>query len=130
MPVIFNQFPDYFRRLVACESVQCQATGTTFPTIISPTAAAIDFFLLPVLLAIRAVTGKTVPVLAWDSSAAFATARLFGSEELGGLGDVAAKANLLTKATGREIGETIHEVDTLFAQCFVIIPDSKSQTVI
>ncbi|KAF8227378.1 UDP-Glycosyltransferase/glycogen phosphorylase, partial [Tricholoma matsutake] len=127
MPVIFNQFPDYFRRLVACESVQCQATGTTFPTIISPTAAAIDFFLLPVLLAIRAVTGKTVPVLAWDSSAAFATARLFGSEELGGLGDVAAKANLLTKATGREIGETIHELSNPTKGELVVLPGMPIQ---
>lgn len=71
----------------------------------------IQFFLVPVLSAIRVITGKTVPVLAWDSGAAFATLRLFGPEELGGLGDLPAKANLLAEATGRDIREVIHEVN-------------------
>jgi len=135
MPVISSAFPEYYQRLVRCESVQCQTTGTTFPAIRSPTLAIIDvrtspsltprlrflsnlnyfhvslqFFLFPALMAIRALTGRTVPVLAWDSGAAFYTLRLFCPEELGGLGDISAKARMLAEATGRKVEEIADEV--------------------
>lgn len=126
-PVIFDRFPDYYQKLVACESVQCQTTGTIFPAILSPTVAIVDFFLVPVLSAIRVITGKTVPVLAWDSGAAFATLRLFGPEELGGLGDLPAKANLLAEATGRDIREVIHELSNPTKGELVVLPGMPIQ---
>ena len=61
------------------------------------------------------MSGKKVPVFAWDTGAAFATLRLFGPEEYGGLGDVSANASVLAEPNGRDIEEIIHEVNILLA---------------
>jgi len=134
--VISSVFPDYYRRLIRRESVQCQITGTTFPAIRSPTAVILDvrmtsllFDLIfsnvpsnftqtvvsPALPAIRTLTGRTVPIFAWNPGSAFTMLRFFGPEELGGLSDVLAKAHVLAEATGREIEGIVDEVTILFA---------------
>jgi hypothetical protein len=71
---------------------------------------SVQLFHFPVLLAIRALTNKTVPVLAWYPGASFSSLRLFGPEELGGLADVPAKAKALSEATGRDFEDIAREV--------------------
>lgn len=153
MPDISNAFPEYYKKLVSCESVQCQVTGTIFPAVRSPTMAVIEvraiffctpwpsiwsnplhfcnftiqLFHFPVLLAIRAITNKTVPVLAWYPGASFSSLRLFGPEELGGLGDIPAKAKALSEATGRDMEDIAYEVflNPLFAFFQFLISESS-----
>ena len=60
--------------------------------------------------AIRAQTGLSVPILGWAVTNAFMTLRLFGPEEIGGLGDVLAKARAVVEQTGRDEREVIEEV--------------------
>jgi len=52
--------------------------------------------------------------LAWSSGSASAILRAFGPEELGGVGDVLAKARVLAEATGRSIEEIIGDVTIFF----------------
>lgn len=51
---------------------------------------------------IRKLSPQT-PVIALSFANTTATIGKFGAEELGGLGDVSTKANLLVKETGRPI---------------------------
>lgn len=62
------------------------------------------------LEAIRARTGNTVPILAWDTVSIFMTLRMFGPEEMSGIGDVMPKAHTLAAETGRDIDELVEEV--------------------
>jgi hypothetical protein len=63
--------------------------------------------------AIRALTGKSVPILNWHSGNACLILRLFGPEKFGGLGEVPAKACMLAKTTGKNVEELIDEVSIL-----------------
>ena len=60
--------------------------------------------------ATRAQTGSSVPILAWSAVNAYLALRLFGPEELGGIGDVLAKARAVVEQTGRDEKEVIEEV--------------------
>ena len=131
---VVKAFPVFYEKLVRCEPVECQCTGTTFPALRSPTLVVLDVrswpcnlqhacvltwcqsdslhivFLLPILEAIRAQTGSSVPILAWSAANAFLALRLFGPEELGGIGDVLDKARAVVEQTGRDEKEVIEEV--------------------
>jgi hypothetical protein len=74
-----------------------------------------------VLEAIRARTGKTVPILAWDVENIFMTLRLFGPEELGGIGEVVPKAHALAQKTGQSEDDLIEEVTIVVNYSCVIL---------
>jgi hypothetical protein len=61
------------------------------------------------------MTGKAVPIPAWDSGTPFAMIRFTDPEELGGLGDILAKATLLAKTSGRDLDDITNEVTFPFA---------------
>ena len=58
----------------------------------------VKFFCYDALNGIRSITGSRVPVFAWQSGGATAVIFLFAPEEIGGLGDLAAKiSNIKTE---------------------------------
>ena len=70
-----------------------------------------QFFALPQLLATRAVSGHSVPVIVCVAAGAGAIIRLFGPESIGGVGDVGAKIDAEVARTGlsaNEIGPKVH----------------------
>ncbi|KAF8518320.1 UDP-Glycosyltransferase/glycogen phosphorylase [Gautieria morchelliformis] len=110
MPMIVQEFPGYYDKLVNCKPVQCLETNHTFEAIRKPTAVVLDFFLLPILQHIRSVTGRSIPVLAWGSPYASFTLAVMGPEKFGGFGDVEAKARTQAEATGRKLDDIIDEL--------------------
>ena len=130
----FKCFPDYYRKLVLCESIRSMSTGGVIPPTIRPTAVITHvrfLFLslrmlfidsethtkcsyLPILQSVREITGKSVPVWKWWPSAAYQLLRLYGPERYGGLGDVPNKARHVAEAIGRDVEEVTKEVSLSF----------------
>ena len=70
-----------------------------------------QFFALPQLNATRAVSGHSVPIIAFVAAGAAAIIRLFGPESIGGVGDFGAKTDAEAARTGLsvdEIGPKVH----------------------
>ena len=42
MSAAFKSFPDFYRKLLLCESISCMSTGDDIPPTISPTAVITD----------------------------------------------------------------------------------------
>jgi hypothetical protein len=64
------------------------------------------------------VTGKTIPVLAWNAGYAPSTLRIIAPEKYGGFGDVKTKAKVEAEATGRNVEEIIDKVCCLCSSHF------------
>ena len=70
-----------------------------------------QFFSLSQLRATRAISGHSVPIIAWVVAGAGAVIRLFGPESIGGIGDIGAKIDAEAARTGLsadEIGNKVH----------------------
>jgi hypothetical protein len=72
---------------------------------------------------IRARTGNTVPILAWVVVNVFMALRISGPEELGGIGDVPAKARILAEKTGRNEKDLMDEVTLSFTLSRLLLND-------
>ena len=70
-----------------------------------------QYFAHPQLQATRAVSGRSVPIVACVAAGAGATVRLFGPESLGGQGDFGARIDAEAARTGLAIGEIGPNVD-------------------
>jgi hypothetical protein len=62
--------------------------------------------------------GTACPILAWNPSTVSATLRLFGPENLGGLGDLQVKAAAEAAATGKPIAEIASSVSNVVPHVF------------
>lgn len=69
-----------------------------------------QMFLLDLCKMVRSIPGPTIPVLMWLSPSVGASMRIFGPEELRGLGDIASKAELLAAENGGTASELEIEV--------------------
>ncbi|KAF8459776.1 UDP-Glycosyltransferase/glycogen phosphorylase [Gautieria morchelliformis] len=112
LPMIVQEFPDYYAKLVNSEPVQCLETNHTLEALRKPTAVVLDGspFLLPILQHIRSVTRRSIPVLAWSAPYASYTLAIAGPEKFGGFGDVEAKARTQAEATGRKLDDIMDEL--------------------
>ncbi|KAG5643972.1 hypothetical protein DXG03_009323, partial [Asterophora parasitica] len=91
-----------YETLVQAKSITCATTGTVFEAAIAPTAIILD------LHATRALTGRTVPVLAWATGGVSIFIRNWGPESIGGSGDFGGKVAAEAARTGKpalEVGE-------------------------
>jgi len=63
MSAAFKSFPDFYRKLVLCESISCMSTGDDIPPTICPTAVITDvrFLFRNLLDAIHILTHKLTP---------------------------------------------------------------------
>ncbi|KAH8110135.1 UDP-Glycosyltransferase/glycogen phosphorylase [Phellopilus nigrolimitatus] len=86
------KFLEGYKTLVAGEPIQIHPGSVmVYDSIKSPELVILDFFAYDALKGIREVSGKDVPVYAFESGAAAGCIYLFGPEELGGGGDLLAK---------------------------------------
>ncbi|KAF8965570.1 hypothetical protein BDZ97DRAFT_1757126 [Flammula alnicola] len=111
LPPFAEAYPAAYKTLLETKPITCATTGTTFDVAPAPSAIVMDFFALPQLRATRAITGYSVPVIAWASGGTSSMIRLFGPENIGGLGDFGAKIDAEAARTGKtpeEIGEKAH----------------------
>ena len=46
---VAKAFPEFYEKLVRCEPLRCQYTGTTFPALRSPTLVVLDVRSLPII---------------------------------------------------------------------------------
>jgi hypothetical protein len=126
-----------YETLYEAKSITCSVTGTTFDAVPAPCAVILDvslqmyysrqqyqqlmivsfyfillqFFAFPQLQATRAVSGRSVPIIACSSYGAGAMIRLFGPESMGGAGDIGAKIDAEVTRTGQsadEIGPKVY----------------------
>ena len=70
-----------------------------------------QFSALPQLRATRAVSGHSVPIIAFGAAGAAAFIRYYGPESMGGAGDIGAKIDAEVARTGvsaDEIGPKVH----------------------
>ncbi|KAF8479891.1 UDP-Glycosyltransferase/glycogen phosphorylase [Gautieria morchelliformis] len=102
VPMVSQEFPDYYDKLVNCKPVRCLETNRIFEAIRKPTTVVLDH--------IRSVTGRSIPVFAWGSTYASFTLFMMGPEIFGGFGDVPAKARMQAEATGRKLEDIVNEL--------------------
>ena len=62
------------------------------------------------MAATRSVSGRSVPVYAWQTTSASALLLMFGPEELGGLGDLNEKLSKITATDMEERMKAISKV--------------------
>ena len=67
---------------------------------IVPSYLYFQFFALPQLLATRAVSGRSVPIITFIAAGAGAIIRLFGPESMGGAGDIGAEIDAEVARSG------------------------------
>jgi hypothetical protein len=76
-----------------------------------------QFYALPQLRATRAVSGRSVPVISFGAGGAAAFIRCFGSESMGGVGDIGAKIDAEVARTGLSADEIGLKV-LIIVSCF------------
>ena len=127
-----NQFADAYpvayQTLYEAKPITCSVTGTTFDTVPAPCAVILDvslpmyydsninsswlflfqFCALRQLKVTRAVSGRSVPIIAFGAGGAGAYIRYFGPESMGGAGDIGAKID----AEGARNGLSADEIGT------------------
>ena len=77
-----------------------------------------QFFALPQLQVTRAVSGGSVPIIAFGAGGAAAYIRCFGPESMGGAGDIGPKIDAEVARTGlsaNEIGNKVYLVPCSWA---------------
>ncbi|GJJ09758.1 hypothetical protein Clacol_003982 [Clathrus columnatus] len=102
-------FAQVYPAMYAEEPVHC-LTGRVYPTVPKPDVILLDPFLLEMLRTVRKVSGRAIPIIAWNTAALSSFLRLFGPESLGGLGNVDLKAERLAKETRRSKVEVLKEL--------------------
>ncbi|KAJ7678554.1 UDP-Glycosyltransferase/glycogen phosphorylase [Mycena rosella] len=107
-------YPAAYKTLHEGEPIKCATTRTLFNAAPPPVAvimdASPDFFAVPQLQATRALSGTSVPIVAWVTGGASTILRLFGPESMGGLGNFGERIDAEAQRTGKnpvEIGDKI-----------------------
>jgi hypothetical protein len=77
--VMFQVFPERYDKLVRCEPIQCQATGTNFPAIRSPTLVIIDVRMPVFLFPISVLKSNAMTLYSCSS---FRSSNRFGLERV------------------------------------------------
>jgi hypothetical protein len=80
-----------YQALTQAKSITCAVKGTVFEAVPAPAVVILDFFSFAQFQATRAITGQSVPIMAWMTGHASHIIRIFGPESLGGIGDLGAK---------------------------------------
>ncbi|PPQ96596.1 hypothetical protein CVT26_010751, partial [Gymnopilus dilepis] len=110
MKVLAESYVGTYRALVQSNAITCAVTGTVFDPVSPPNVVILDFFAFPQLQATRAITGQSVPIFAWMTGHASSILRLYGPEEIGGIGNLGARIDAEAARTGvapEEIGDKI-----------------------
>ncbi|KIM47390.1 glycosyltransferase family 1 protein [Hebeloma cylindrosporum] len=83
----FQSYPAAYETLYHGRPFTCATTGEVFDAVPPPVAVIMDVFALPQFQATRALSGKSVPIIALLPGPSSSFIRAFGPESLGGMGD-------------------------------------------
>ncbi|PPQ81811.1 hypothetical protein CVT25_013647 [Psilocybe cyanescens] len=110
-PLVETYGPAY-QTLLQSKPISCAVTGKVFDAAPPPNVVVLDFFAYYQMLATRAITGNTVPILAWVTGHTSHGVRLFGPASHGGsFEDLSARIEAEAARTGKtplEIGDKIY----------------------
>lgn len=132
-------FKSAWEKISVAEAIVCAKAATRFDPLPVPEAIIIDvsatwlppspgfsvdltnlaytqqFFAVEPVRAIKKLSGKSTKIFSWVSGGTNAMFYLFGPENLGGRGNIAATVEAEVKRTGRSFEEVVAEVRTLVA---------------
>ncbi|KAL1942712.1 hypothetical protein VTO73DRAFT_4952 [Trametes versicolor] len=108
--VIDSIFKSAWEKISVGEAVVCAKVATRFDPLPVPEAIIIDFFAVEPVRVIRKLSGKSTKIFSWMSGGTNAMFYLFGPENLGGRGNIAAKVDAEVKRTGRPFAEVVVEM--------------------
>ncbi|PAV19566.1 UDP-Glycosyltransferase glycogen phosphorylase [Pyrrhoderma noxium] len=90
--IIQGAFIEQYKKLHSGEPVPiAPGSDEKFEAILPPQLILLDIFGYQALKGFRSISGKNVPIYAWQTAAAAAILYIFGPERLGGLGDLVEK---------------------------------------
>ncbi|KAF8869585.1 hypothetical protein CPB84DRAFT_1754948 [Gymnopilus junonius] len=104
MKSLAESYGPVYQALMNSEPVACAVKGTIFDAVVPPNAVILDVT--------RTITEKSVPIFAWMTGHASSIIRIFGPENMGGIGNLAAKIAKEAARTGaipEEIGEKTYD---------------------
>ncbi|KAK6987722.1 glycosyltransferase family 1 protein [Favolaschia claudopus] len=122
IPTAIQHFPAAYETLFHGKSITCTSTQKTFPAVPRLSALILDVFAIASLQAARALSGTTVPILAFVSAPAAALIRMFCAENLGGRGDFGKIIDAEVERSGRPVEEVSDEVYQFTNGTIVRIP--------
>ena len=71
---------------------------------------------------IRSITGPSVPVFAWQSASVSGCICMFGPEDLGGLGDLAKKLEMIKETDEKARFDEAQKVSVNNGYCYCCVP--------
>ncbi|GLB39042.1 hypothetical protein LshimejAT787_0602040 [Lyophyllum shimeji] len=98
---LVTAYPAAYQTLAEEEPIACSTTGASFDPAPAPVAVISYYFLLPPLRATRALTGRSVRIIAFDPLGSAAFLRDWGLEFVDGPGDFGAKVDPEVARTGK-----------------------------
>ncbi|GJJ12672.1 hypothetical protein Clacol_006916 [Clathrus columnatus] len=109
VPIFLAGFESFYTSLHTLVPIVC-TTGLVHKFERAPDVVISDIFLVDVLHMVRKVSKRRVPVLSWNPANLGPLMRLIGPEELGGIGDIRAKAVESAERTGKDYKEAEIEI--------------------
>ncbi|KDR78382.1 hypothetical protein GALMADRAFT_138474 [Galerina marginata CBS 339.88] len=111
-----------YQTLSEGKPVTCAVKETVFDAVSAPVAVILDFFALAQFQATRAITGHSIPIMAWVTGHASSRLRFFAPESMGGIGDFGAKVDAEAARTGASPEEIGNKLFNLTEGAIVKIP--------
>ncbi|PPQ89615.1 hypothetical protein CVT25_012532 [Psilocybe cyanescens] len=111
MGPLIQTYPAIYQALVENKPVSCSVTKTVFDAVSPPDVVVLDFFSHAQMLATRAITGRSVPIIAWLTGHVATSIRFWGPQSLGGYGDIERQIDEEVARTGssrKEIGDRLY----------------------
>ncbi|KAI0745366.1 hypothetical protein C8Q76DRAFT_28769 [Earliella scabrosa] len=103
-------FEDGWKTLIKeCELV-CTRTGIRYAPLPKPQAVILDMLSVKAFDTVKLLSGDSVQVYSWLPCAVSAVLHIFGPENLGGKGDIHAKAEEKARSTGESFNEVALEM--------------------
>ncbi|KDR73124.1 hypothetical protein GALMADRAFT_158263 [Galerina marginata CBS 339.88] len=103
-----------YQALSQAKPITCAVKGTIFDAIPAPVVVFLD--------ATRAITGHSVPIMAWITGHTSSIIRMFGPESLGGRGDIGAKIDAEVTRTGASPEDVSEKIYNLTDGTLVKVP--------
>lgn len=106
-PIIYANIGPLFESLQSLSPVKC-STGRVYTYTRKPDVVVADYFMLDPLREIRGMS--QIPILCWNPTAISPLLRLLGPEYLCGIGDIEARAVVLSEKTGMSVEKAEMEI--------------------
>ncbi|KAI1785433.1 UDP-Glycosyltransferase/glycogen phosphorylase [Ganoderma leucocontextum] len=95
-----------WKSIVSEQESVCAYTGIRYAPLIKPKAIVLDLFAVDPFRSVKAISGESVKVYAWEPSLVSSIFHLFGPEKLGGRGN----ARVIAEGEARRTGQSYQDV--------------------